>query len=254
MTQAAIRKLVADSVAAALEAQAATMARAVGLIRWFEWTETVFSHSKCAEENKVTFATWVPDLMNAVSGGMLYVHNYWIEQEMEGLPRSIEGNVTASKPQTLEKAINITHRLMDQVTRHNFVQGANDHKRKFDNRRTSINNQLQKTRNKQPMPNTTMITTNNRIEGRKPLGPILLPQLKTVVYAENHLCEEIVPHPIDVKTLIIRVFPEDLPGLPPVRQVEFQIDLIPRVAPVARAPYRLAPSEMQELSNQLSKS
>ncbi|GJV98959.1 putative reverse transcriptase domain-containing protein [Tanacetum coccineum] len=47
------------------------------------------------------------------------------------------------------------------------------------------------------------------------------------------------------------VFPEDLPGLPPVRQVEFQIDLIPGAAPVARAPYRLAPSEMQELSNQL---
>ncbi|GJQ96611.1 putative nucleotidyltransferase, ribonuclease H [Tanacetum coccineum] len=47
------------------------------------------------------------------------------------------------------------------------------------------------------------------------------------------------------------VFPEDLPGLPPVRQVEFQIDLIPRATPVARAPYRLAPSEMQELSNQL---
>ncbi|GKA50665.1 putative reverse transcriptase domain-containing protein [Tanacetum coccineum] len=47
------------------------------------------------------------------------------------------------------------------------------------------------------------------------------------------------------------VFPEDLLGLPPVRQVEFQIDLIPRAAPVARTPYRLAPSEMQELSNQL---
>ncbi|GJV71185.1 putative nucleotidyltransferase, ribonuclease H [Tanacetum coccineum] len=47
------------------------------------------------------------------------------------------------------------------------------------------------------------------------------------------------------------VFPKDLPGLPPVRQVEFQIDLIPGAAPVARTPYRLAPSEMQELSNQL---
>ncbi|GKB55262.1 putative reverse transcriptase domain-containing protein, partial [Tanacetum coccineum] len=42
-----------------------------------------------------------------------------------------------------------------------------------------------------------------------------------------------------------------LPGLPPVRQVEFQIDLIPEAAHVAHAPYRLAPSEMQELSNQL---
>ncbi|GJZ89645.1 putative reverse transcriptase domain-containing protein [Tanacetum coccineum] len=47
------------------------------------------------------------------------------------------------------------------------------------------------------------------------------------------------------------VFPEDLPGLPPTRQVEFQIDLVPGAASVARAPYRLAPSEMKELSEQL---
>ncbi|GJY68747.1 putative reverse transcriptase domain-containing protein [Tanacetum coccineum] len=43
----------------------------------------------------------------------------------------------------------------------------------------------------------------------------------------------------------------DLPGLPPTPQVEFQIDLIPGAAHVARAPYRLAPSEMKELSDQL---
>ncbi|GJW16097.1 putative reverse transcriptase domain-containing protein [Tanacetum coccineum] len=47
------------------------------------------------------------------------------------------------------------------------------------------------------------------------------------------------------------VFPEDLPGLPLARPVEFQIDLIPGAAPVARAPYRLAPSKMKELSEQL---
>ncbi|GJR65989.1 putative reverse transcriptase domain-containing protein [Tanacetum coccineum] len=47
------------------------------------------------------------------------------------------------------------------------------------------------------------------------------------------------------------VFPEELSGLPPTRQVEFQIDLMPGAAPVARAPYRLAPSEMKELSEQL---
>ncbi|GJY54585.1 putative reverse transcriptase domain-containing protein [Tanacetum coccineum] len=54
---------------------------------------------------------------------------------------------------------------------------------------------------------------------------------------------------------VVREFPEvfleDLPGLPPICHVEFQIDLIPGAAPIARAPYRLAPSEMQELSNQL---
>ena len=47
------------------------------------------------------------------------------------------------------------------------------------------------------------------------------------------------------------VFPEELPGIPPVRQVEFQIELVPGAAPVAKAPYRLAPSEMEELSEQL---
>ncbi|GKD87951.1 putative reverse transcriptase domain-containing protein, partial [Tanacetum coccineum] len=49
----------------------------------------------------------------------------------------------------------------------------------------------------------------------------------------------------------LEVFPEDLPGLPPTQQVKFQIDLIPGAAPVARAPYRLAPSKMKELSDQL---
>nr|GFB36226.1 putative reverse transcriptase domain-containing protein [Tanacetum cinerariifolium] len=98
-------------------------------------------------------------------------------------------------------------------------------------------------------------------------------------YHAKIICDEKVVHiPIDGETLIIRgdrtqvmkqksedkrlenipvvrefpdVFPEDIPGLPPVRQVEFYIDLISGVAPVARAPYRLAPSEMQDLSDQL---
>ncbi|GKF22572.1 hypothetical protein Tco_0074894, partial [Tanacetum coccineum] len=43
----------------------------------------------------------------------------------------------------------------------------------------------------------------------------------------------------------------DLPGLPPTRQVEFQIDLVPGAASVARTPYRLAPSEMKKLSEEL---
>ncbi|GJR11096.1 putative reverse transcriptase domain-containing protein [Tanacetum coccineum] len=44
------------------------------------------------------------------------------------------------------------------------------------------------------------------------------------------------------------VFPKELPGLPPPRQVEFRIDLVSRATPVARTPYRLAPSEMRECS------
>nr|GEY51455.1 putative reverse transcriptase domain-containing protein [Tanacetum cinerariifolium] len=49
----------------------------------------------------------------------------------------------------------------------------------------------------------------------------------------------------------LEVFPDDLPGLPPPRQVEFKIKLIPGAAPVARAPYRLAPFELKELSDKL---
>nr|GEZ43213.1 putative reverse transcriptase domain-containing protein [Tanacetum cinerariifolium] len=49
----------------------------------------------------------------------------------------------------------------------------------------------------------------------------------------------------------LEVFPEDLLGLPPARQVKFQIDLVPGAALIARASYRLALAEMQELSTQL---
>ncbi|GJR93334.1 putative reverse transcriptase domain-containing protein [Tanacetum coccineum] len=56
---------------------------------------------------------------------------------------------------------------------------------------------------------------------------------------------------IPVVREFLEVFLEDLPGLPPVRQVEFKIDLMPGAAPVARAPYILAHSKMQELSDQL---
>ncbi|GJU57634.1 putative reverse transcriptase domain-containing protein [Tanacetum coccineum] len=48
----------------------------------------------------------------------------------------------------------------------------------------------------------------------------------------------------------LEVFPEELPGLPPPRQVEFRIDLVPRAAPAARAPYRLEPSESHGLITQ----
>nr|GEW28181.1 uncharacterized mitochondrial protein AtMg00810-like [Tanacetum cinerariifolium] len=61
---------------------------------------------------------------------------------------------------------------------------------------------------------------------------------------------------IDLRTyqsfeIFLEVFPEDLSGLPPTRQVEFQINLIASAASVARAPYRLEPSKIEKLSKQL---
>ncbi|GJU06802.1 reverse transcriptase domain-containing protein [Tanacetum coccineum] len=213
MTLAAIRQLIADGIVGALKAQAATMANtnrnvisnykgfmscqpsyfngtegAVGLIRWFERTELVFSRSKCVEEDRVTFTTgsltddalswwnayaqpirieqanmitWTElkrlltnkycprtkvkkmedEFYNlAMKGNDLktYVRRFQelavlclnmvpnTEKLMEvfigGLPRSMEGNVTTSKPQTLEEAITITQRLMEQVIKHNSAQ------------------------------------------------------------------------------------------------------------------------------------
>nr|GEW15562.1 reverse transcriptase domain-containing protein [Tanacetum cinerariifolium] len=73
-----------------------------------------------------------------------------------GLPQSIEGNVTASKPKTIKEAINITQRLIDQVTKYTPVQVSSDHKRKFDDKRTFNNNDYRNT------------TTNNRYNNHQP--------------------------------------------------------------------------------------
>ncbi|GKF31483.1 hypothetical protein Tco_0101281, partial [Tanacetum coccineum] len=99
---------------------------AVGLIRWFERTESVFSCSNCTEDCKVKFATgtlteealsWLcprTEELATLCPTMVPYSEKMVEVFIEGLPRSIEGNVTTSKPQTLEEAINISHRPIDQ--------------------------------------------------------------------------------------------------------------------------------------------
>nr|GFD40872.1 putative reverse transcriptase domain-containing protein [Tanacetum cinerariifolium] len=47
------------------------------------------------------------------------------------------------------------------------------------------------------------------------------------------------------------VFPDELPGIPPVREVEFNIELLPGAEPISKAPYRMAPVELKELKDQL---
>ncbi|GJZ07699.1 reverse transcriptase domain-containing protein [Tanacetum coccineum] len=180
MTQAAIRKLVADSVVAALEAQAATMANTDNTNRNTGPRETPVAR-KCSYKE---FMSYQPFNFKSIEGavGLIcctlteealswwnsFAHPIGIGESYKitclcptmvpnseklmkvfigGLPLSIEGNVTASKPQTLEEAITITQRLMDQVIKHNSVQGTNDHKRKYDDRRTFINNNYQNNHN-----------------------------------------------------------------------------------------------------------
>ncbi|GKC70723.1 hypothetical protein Tco_1116606 [Tanacetum coccineum] len=186
-----------------------------------------------------------------------------LEAFIRGLPQSIEGNVTASRPQTLEEAINIAQRLMDQVTKHTPMQVSNNYKQNFDDRRTFNNknfrnnnyhntNTNNRYNNHQPQQNkrqkavrayAATPTENNRYISRG--CKVFMIQVMEKKSDEKRLED------IPIVKEFLDVFPEDLPGLPPVRQVELQINLIPGAAHVARTPYRLAPSEMQELSNQL---
>ncbi|GJW28935.1 hypothetical protein Tco_0045810 [Tanacetum coccineum] len=88
-------------------------------------------------------------------------------------------------------------------------------------------------------------TTNNNAQGRAYMlrDRNAHQDLNIVTVMENKSDEKRLEDILVVREFP-EVFPEDLPGLPLVRQVEFQIDLIPGTTPVARAPYRLAPSEM----------
>nr|GEZ36511.1 putative reverse transcriptase domain-containing protein [Tanacetum cinerariifolium] len=110
---------------------------------------------------------------------------------------------------------------------------------------------------------TTMANADNA--NRNP-EPRKAPVARKCSYKEFMSCQpfnfkglEVMEKKSDEKRLedipVVKEFPniflEDLPGLPPVRQVEFQIDLIPGTTPVPHAPYRLAFSKMQELSNHL---
>ncbi|GJZ90227.1 reverse transcriptase domain-containing protein, partial [Tanacetum coccineum] len=164
MTQATIKKLVADSVSAALEAQAANMAntdnttrpRETPVARHCSYKEFMSCQPINFKDCKVKFATgtlteeaqsWWNYFTQPIEIEEAYKIT-WVEfkkllkkkycprtevQKLEdefyhltvkendlktymrrGLPQSIEVNVTASKPQTLEEAINIAHRLMDQ--------------------------------------------------------------------------------------------------------------------------------------------
>nr|GEU70745.1 putative reverse transcriptase domain-containing protein [Tanacetum cinerariifolium] len=247
-----------------------------------------------------------------------------LERYIGGPPDMIHGSVKASKPQSMQEAIEFATEMMDKKMLTHPEHQA-EHKRKFDD--TSRNNQHQQ----QPIkrtngnragngnvvarayvvgtartnPNSNVVTemgsfdviigmdwlvkyhvvivcneklvrvpfgdeilifhgdgSNNGHESRLNIisctktqryllkgCPIFLAHV-TIKEAEDKSKEKRLED-VPIVQDFPEVFPEDLPGIPPTRQVEFQIDLVPGSAPVAWAPYRLAPSKMKELSNQL---
>ncbi|GJU75954.1 putative reverse transcriptase domain-containing protein [Tanacetum coccineum] len=350
MTQAAIRKLVVDSITTALEAQAANMEntnnttrpREAPVSRQCSYKEFMSCQPINFKDSKKIMEVFIGGLPRSIERNVtastrssilrkFFFPPIGIEESYNitwGIPRSIERNVYRSKPQTLEKPLNIA-----QISGNKATPGASS--QVINTNESLTTEELSITTTTETIITTTTvipttatkITNHNRTEDRKPSRLMLPPQLKimdileTVPCVRNALCithdlallsvifatskralcksvpkdhqqqclgkslhakgyecsskpecsygyisrgcqvfvAQIMEKKSDEKRLedipVVRefpkVFPEDLPGLPPIRQVEFQIDLIPGATPVARAPYRLAPSEMQELSNQL---
>ncbi|GJW67144.1 putative reverse transcriptase domain-containing protein, partial [Tanacetum coccineum] len=239
---------------------------AVGLCQWFEKLESVFRISDCKERDMVKFATatlqgraltwWngrIASMGIDAANGTLWTE-VKVEQYIRGLSKNIHGDVTSSRP--ADKT--------DEASEGEKRKCEGDRGGRGDNRRDYNRRQNQRRANAEAMTNVAP----NDNEGHRKRD---CPKLKKngqggnnhgavyklgAVDAQQDL--KFVTEPVELDTCYdVKladgkvVFPDELLGLSPPRQVKLCIDLIPGVAPMARAPYRLAPSEMKELSKQV---
>nr|GFB15569.1 putative reverse transcriptase domain-containing protein [Tanacetum cinerariifolium] len=230
------------------------------LSQWCERMESFFHISNFAAENQVKFATCT---LHSVKGidlasytqrfqelallcrRMFFEESDKIEKYVGGLPDMIHGSVMASKPKTMQEAIEIETELMDKKIR-TFAERETASKRKSMANTNNANNQ------RGTGSGQKLGCYECRVQGH---FKIECPKLKNNNNQGNQSRRNNAPAKRLEDVPIVRdfpeVFPEDFLGLPPTRPVEFQIDLVPGTAPVAWAPYRLAPSEMKELVEQL---
>ncbi|GJT58274.1 putative reverse transcriptase domain-containing protein [Tanacetum coccineum] len=211
----------------------------VGLKRWFEKMEQVFEICKCAEDDKVKFAmctfeghalTWwngnVQTLGLANANQIPYTTRTSVRKAREPANEELVGRayVVVENPQQNIRYV---------VQRFDVIIGMDwlaYHRALIDCYEKIV---------RIPLPNGKIL----EVQGERPEKD--LRSLACIKADEKKLDD------IRVVRDYPEVFPDDLLGLPLVREIEFRIDLIPGASPVVRSPYRLAPSEMLELSNQL---
>nr|GEW96938.1 reverse transcriptase domain-containing protein [Tanacetum cinerariifolium] len=205
---------------------------ALGLIHWFERTESVFSRSNCTQDCKVKFATGTLT-EKALSWWNSFAQPIGIEEAykitwIEFKKLLIKKYCPQTEVQKMEDEFyHLTVKRNDLKTYVGHVT------KNFINKGPATGSNLlpvtvtcHACREKGHYANQCRKTTNNIAHGRT-----YMPRDRNVHQDPNVVT--------------------DLPGLPPIYQVEFHIDLIPWATPVTYAPYRLAPSEMQELSDPL---
>ncbi|GJW56344.1 reverse transcriptase domain-containing protein [Tanacetum coccineum] len=291
MSQAAIRKRVADSVAAALEAQAATMANtdttnrntgpretpiarkcsykefmscqpfnfkgtegAVGLIRWFERTESVFSRSNCTEDCKVKFAT------STLTEEALSWWNSFAQPI--GIEEAYKITWFEFKKLLIKKYFLRTEVKKVEDEFYNLTIKGNDLKtyvRRFQELAVLC---LTMIPNSEKLMEVFIGGIPRSIEGNVTISkPQTLEEAIIITQrlmdqsdtGSLPLCKKM--HPANTQTLhcqavnlqqVLVIRPRNVRAKGHLTESHLQ-----QAAPVARAPYRLAPSEMQELSNQL---
>ncbi|GKB78879.1 reverse transcriptase domain-containing protein, partial [Tanacetum coccineum] len=197
------------------------------------------------------------------------------ERYVYGLALQICGMVAATEPKTIQKVVQISGALTDEAVRNgsikkvekrgNMGEPSKDKNSRDDNKRTRTGNAFASTANPVGRDNTGMDWLSNyeaEIICHEEVVRIPLPDGKVLRVLGESLEEKarllMSAKASDKKQeeiVMVRdfpeVFPDDLSRLPPVRELEFRIELIPGATPVAKSPYRLEPSELEELSGQL---
>nr|GEZ82556.1 hypothetical protein [Tanacetum cinerariifolium] len=184
-----------------------------------------------------------------------------VDAYIRGLSKNIKGEVTYSRPANLNEVVRMAHKLMEQKSQardERILEGKKRKLKNFQCRNSSVNDLFEIDLMPIELGTFDVIICMDWLVnhdavivcGEKPVSisnevVIFLAHVTEKKPKEKRLEDVHVIHDF------LEVFPDDLLGLPPSRQVEFRIDLVSGAAPIARAPYRLAPSEMRELTVQL---
>nr|GEX53574.1 putative reverse transcriptase domain-containing protein [Tanacetum cinerariifolium] len=254
----------------------------VGLKRWFEKMEQVFEICKCTKDDKQPKSKrWNKNL--TLKGDDIEAYNNRfhelvlmcpelvstkkkkIKKYIRGFPERLKGNITSSKLATLHDAINMARELVEQAS---FVSSV--FTPFIDIAPAALNTSYEV-----ELADEKVVSTNTVLRGctlalynhcfQTDLLPARLGSFDVIVgmdWLSYHRAviecyEKIVRIPLsngeilEIQDERPKKDPGSLACLPPVREIEFHIDIIPGTFPVVKSPYRLAPSEMSELLNQL---